>query len=328
MKTKIILILFLSFLQNCNKEEHKPIQKKITFDSMELKCGVLPTGTYNSIFFVSNEKGFTCNNNGEIYYTQDGGSTWKPQISGTSKQLINVFFLDHLNGFIVGGGNQEGVILKTIDGGVNWASTAIAVQDVFNAVHFINSSTGFIVGKGILLKTINSGETWNKINLDKPYNLEDISFFDENVGLSSGSSTIRTIDGGNNWIETNTTSGHIQILNDRVAFLYQFGSKILKTSDRGITWSEIKFDYGAMAVHFINEQQAIAAGQQWPSSGFYPNGAIYISNDGGQIWDLKLTKTSECFVFNAISFPNDSIGYAVGNTGEGCIAKFNFNQEI
>ena len=59
---------------------------------------------------------------GTILRTTDGGDSWTPQTSGTTKTLYGVSFTDANNGticgFDLGGGSQ--IILRTTDGGNNW----------------------------------------------------------------------------------------------------------------------------------------------------------------------------------------------------------------
>ena len=57
---------------------------------------------------------------------------------------------------------------------------------------------------------------------------------------------------------------------------------------------------------FLNSKKNIAIGQLYPEQGFYPNGAIIITND---FWNNSLQKLyspiTEAYVFRAISKIND-----------------------
>ena len=74
----------------------------IKFTGAELKTGWI-TGTY-----------------GCILKTIDGGLTWKPQISGTSENLLNIDLRDESRAVAVG---QSGVTLATSDGGETWKTS-------------------------------------------------------------------------------------------------------------------------------------------------------------------------------------------------------------
>lgn len=324
MRKIIICIITISslFLVTCDNERIKI--KKITFEDTSVICEVLPPDSYNSIRFVSNAVAYTVSGSGKIYITEDGGNNWTSQISGTDLPLLNIFFLDEMNGYIVGGGNQQGIILKTTNGGSTWSLKSFQVQDKLHEIHLINNTIGFSVGQGILLKTTDGGESWNEINLGGFYNMGDIGFYDENTGFISASpASLKTIDGGNTWTELSNKDirGSVQIVENKIAFLYTSG-KIFKTVDKGNTWTVINNVPGISSFHFINECQAVAVGQRYPPLGFFPSGVLYITNDGGRSWDERLTEgIDEFYHLIDIGSPNDSTFLAVGQTNRGCVVQ-------
>jgi hypothetical protein len=58
--------------------------------------------------------GTAVGDNGTILHTSDGGSTWVPQTSGTTKNLYGLNFSNSSTGTIVG---EDGTILRTTTGG-------------------------------------------------------------------------------------------------------------------------------------------------------------------------------------------------------------------
>lgn len=90
------------------------------------------------------------------------------QNSGISTALRGVFFLNESTGFICGGEkNESGVILKTIDGGQTWAEI-FSYHLALRDITFVNDTLGFACGDSLLiLKTTDGGATWNKMQL--PY---------------------------------------------------------------------------------------------------------------------------------------------------------------
>ena len=58
--------------------------------------------------------GYSVGDQGTIFKTSDGGSTWQSQQSGTSKRLNKIYFIDLDFGFAVG---ENGLILRTTSGG-------------------------------------------------------------------------------------------------------------------------------------------------------------------------------------------------------------------
>ena len=73
------------------------------------------------VSFTDANTGTAVGDGGLILRTTNGGDTWSPQTSGTTKTLYGVSFTDTNNGTISGfelGGT--GIILRTTDGGNTW----------------------------------------------------------------------------------------------------------------------------------------------------------------------------------------------------------------
>jgi photosystem II stability/assembly factor-like uncharacterized protein len=103
-----------------------------------------PVGTYNSIFFISNQEGWVVGNSGLIGHTVNGGETWYSQIDPVSNSLYSVFFLNQNEGWAVG---SQGTIIHTIDGGENWYLQAQGLTTNFlRGVHFTSPTNGYVVG--------------------------------------------------------------------------------------------------------------------------------------------------------------------------------------
>ena len=46
------------------------------------------------IYFIDSIKGWVIGSHGEIYTTEDGGTSWHPQNSGTQNELSSIYFID------------------------------------------------------------------------------------------------------------------------------------------------------------------------------------------------------------------------------------------
>lgn len=325
----LFLLMIAGMWGCCDNNDDEEIQSKdqITFDNVEILCNVLPPGHYSEVRFTSQNTAYTITNNGKIFKTEDGGNTWVQQNSGTERHLYDMFFLNDLHGYVVGndGVTNEGIILKTVDGGNTWESANFQIR--LSAIHFINESIGFATGRK-LFKTQDGGTTWDEIDLGY-YSYGDISFFDENTGFMNAiiSTTfqpalLKTTDGGVNWIVLNNINviGEIQILNG-LAFLHSY-SKIFKTCNKGESWIVID-DVSGTSVRFLNEHQGVGVGQFWHELGYFPNGMLYITNDGGKHWEKKYFPADEFYSIEDIDFSNDSTALAVGHTS-GCVVKLRF----
>lgn len=138
-----------------------------------------------------------------IKKTSDSAVTWTDRIVGnTSVVLYDVHFGNDTVGYAVGGNPaspKSGIVLKTIDAGNTWDTVATPDSSVWYGTHFVNHDTGFVVGAG--------GKIMN------------------------------TIDGGINWtIQTSPVSTQLNkiiLLNDSVGYIAGNGGVILKTLNGG-----------------------------------------------------------------------------------------------
>ena len=163
-----------------------------------------------SVYFKGNY-GWAVGYDGTILQNIDGlGNTWYPLNSGTTKQLLSVFFFDQLNGWIVG---QDQTILRTTDGGTNWNSVSPTGSDHYFSVYFTSLLNGWIAGAtgsyGIIMKTTNGGTTWTN-SLVPTSRMNSIKFISENTGCVVGDAgrIYTTSNAGTNWnlSVSNTTS--------------------------------------------------------------------------------------------------------------------------
>lgn len=319
-----VLFLFLLLVGCGDDDEIRPIEM-ITFDNLQILYDILPPGYYSKVRFTSQNTAYTITTKGKIFKTEDGGNTWIQQESGTEMHLYNMFFLNDLNGYIVGGEDiNEGILLKTMDGGNTWSSINFHVR--LSSIYFINETTGFAAGRK-LFRTRDGGETWNEVDLGY-FAYGSLNFFDEITGfLTTGNVVLKTIDGGNNWLPINNVIGNYSIkqmqIFDDIAFLLSNGTKIFITPDRGNTWQVINTP-STNSVYFINERQAIGVGQHWYELGYFPNGVLCITNNGGKYWEEKYFPADEFYSLNDIDFSNDSTALAIGNSPKGCVIKLKF----
>lgn len=77
-----------------------------------------PTGNrVNTVFFLNASTGWRGGENGEIFKTSDGGTTWVRQPSGVSASIYGIRFLNATTGWATG---AFGALLRTTDGGSTW----------------------------------------------------------------------------------------------------------------------------------------------------------------------------------------------------------------
>jgi photosystem II stability/assembly factor-like uncharacterized protein len=210
----------------------------------------------------------------------------------------------------------------------------------------------YITGSdGLMLKTVNAGESWGILPIDFALGFGNVIFTDADHGTVAGplGAIIHTVNGGADW--DNVTFSTLNNLYDcsfpEIQSGYACGSKgtIIRTTDGGSSWSTISS--GTMqtlsTIFMVNPVIGYAAGEngtilktedagitwdqlpspetilwqnfffQDPSNGFLVgiSPVIYHTEDGGHSWDPYNTGTNAAL--NGIDFYG-SIGYACGSS--------------
>ena len=113
--------------------------------------------------------------NGVIFISDDGASSWQEVKSPVDQLLTSVSFSNDKTVWATGHG---GVILKSEDKGNTWRIVRQQIQDdtpIFDLI-FLDDKTGFAVGAyGLLLKTIDAGQSWQKVKTDYDWHLYSLA---------------------------------------------------------------------------------------------------------------------------------------------------------
>lgn len=283
---------------------------------------------FDDVFFLNENLGWAANGYfSAVYKTIDGGTNWTLQTTGamlgSSHYFRNIEFLDENIGFL-GTLNQK--IYKTTDGGTTWnLVTNITPNPVaICGLDCVGTSTvygcGAYFGPAFIIKSTDSGNTWQYINMSAYANtLVEINFIDENIGFASGNNNsggviLKTTDGGITWtqlLNTGTNGDYVwklQYLNSNNNVI--FGSieavtpnpgRLAKSTDGGLTWTLTNAPETAIqAVGFVNENHGWMGGH---TTGFYE------TTNGGATW----TNTGVGSNLNRIFFVGNT-AYASGST--------------
>lgn len=138
--------------------------------------------------------------NGWIARTEDGGRTWKPQVTGTMA-VEQIFALNGKEAWAVvadkPGQKGGGRLLHTSDGGTTWTTVGPMPNEGF--LHFVSPQEGYAANA----RTTDGGKTWT--TLPVPEGIEgDAYFHDANNGWAAAQVNdslvvSRTQDGGKTW---------------------------------------------------------------------------------------------------------------------------------
>lgn len=182
-----------------------------------------PTGIDHFIFdvnFINSSTGWCIASNVFSYprsillKTTNGGGNWQQQLlPDSSMTMFTCYFKDNSTGWIAG---INGIILKTTNNGNNWLNvrdtTSFGGYTVWNIssknTDFAYGCGGIMDLSGVLWKSNQNGTVWNSQGIG-PEPFFKIIFRDSLNGfgvggdLEFGASTVRTTNGGVNWVYEN-----------------------------------------------------------------------------------------------------------------------------
>jgi len=229
------------------------------WDLLELPFESFPQG----IHFISDQLGWMCCDDGAIYMSTDGGSSWTEQPSGSDRTLTRVQFINADEGWVTGGRSYGSSyhVMHTVNGGASWEDQSFG-SDCYSCedLYITDSLTGWICGEDDSLKshihrTTDGGQTWARQNVPAGEGpVTAITFADSSNGWAAssnryGSSTgviYHTDNGGDDWeIQGNTncsSNNAIDCLDAQTVVIASHQvlssdpNRILVTEDGGDTW--------------------------------------------------------------------------------------------
>jgi photosystem II stability/assembly factor-like uncharacterized protein len=208
-------------------------------------------GAIDDIFFLDDNTGFFCGQDGMIGKTTDAGLTWalKPTSYGfaSNKTYYFIYFKDALNGFA---GGSSSIIQTSDDGGETWTEGALPVSATAYDCYFLNPDTGFIAASsGKIFRTNDGGASWSELIDFGSQTMRNIFFLDNSTGFLCASSgyLFKTIDGGDIWAEDTVLANmnapgdvpdlyRIQFVNATTGYICGEDGALYKSSDAGMTW--------------------------------------------------------------------------------------------
>jgi photosystem II stability/assembly factor-like uncharacterized protein len=226
-----------------------------------------------------------------IWYTHDGGSSWKYGMLDTSNNLFEFFsasdlvFEDGQHGWLlahVGAGMMHDYvsIAATTDGGITWQFLLSPTSDNYNlacfknGMAFVDAKTGWLAvdcngvdPQPYLYRTSDGGSTWQELDIPAPSGTPD--FFD-NYSCGMHYPTV---------FSTTSAIFAMRCLDNATYKVDQ--DYLYRTNDGGNTWQTYPFPAGFTmtdtggGLYFANDQAGLAFSRK-----------IYKTNDGGQNWSL------------------------------------------
>jgi len=241
----------------------------ITWTDLKLQNRVLPS----SMFFLTKNVGFISyfGLNGNLLKTTDGGLNWiKISHQGLNGMIYHIQKDNNNNLYaILSGLKTKTVLIKSIDEAESWEVINDSPELDFSLVTFsfkLLENRIYIIGNnGKIIVTDLNGSRINMIqtNLSDIWDLEIIDH--NNLVVVSSDKTIKSLDGGANWIEIYSKSARIldfidsdkglMILNKSYCptDVYQANDVIAYTINGGLDWNESKVATNIQANYSDNQ---------------------------------------------------------------------------
>jgi len=178
----------------------------------EVQMDYAPGGDQlNSITFSSPMIGWATTYGFYLYHTTDGGQSWYPVATGFDNDILSMSIPNDNEIFITGSDGQFHLI-KSMDGDTSWQELNPNVDaglSLYGGMVFTDDFTGYIgLGNnynncGKLIKTLDGGNSWSELNYGYTYNIQKLSFSDNNHGIIQiqGIGIMVTEDDGLSWPE-------------------------------------------------------------------------------------------------------------------------------
>ena len=164
----------------------------------------------------------------------------------------------------------------------SWNLFDIGANGNLNKIYFTNDTIGFISGdNGLLLKTLDGGDTWETIITDAQHDLQTISFANEEIGYING---LKTTDGGVTWTSQPTSEiyGFMYAYNENRIMAghgSMFDGTIYESNDGGLSWLP---HWGHPGLSMFNDCDFLNQDEGYLSSWYA--GHLFKTVDGGANW--------------------------------------------
>ena len=274
----------------------------------------LSSSNATSVYIFSVSVYLITDNDGNFWFTSDGGNTWNYNNSLVGN-FLNCCFAISNSRFLVVGNNGKIALSTNAGSTLSSLETRVTNQLLLGVHHF--GSTYYAVGfSGTIIKSTNDGQTWSTLNSGSTDNLKSVVAINANTAVAVGISgtILRTTNGGTTWSPIITGySDDINIIH-RLSngILYAVGNNdlILKSTNDGASWtfettSFTGFQYNFTDVYFASNDTGFIATN---------SAEIITTDDGGQNWYLRMTGLFA--PMTCLSFSDGLNGWIGSNNGE------------
>ena len=270
---------------------------------------VCPTGTDKDLLevvFWSDNEGLVVCEGGSVMTTNSGGGDWTEIQTG----LEHVYGLDYNSEHLWMLGDS-GVVLHSSDYGISWQVVFNNPDFRLSAISFADATHEWATGSdhsgvynvGIIIKTVNGGNTWQVDTLEAWQTGTDIIFCDEFTGYltTSWGYVFKTENGGDSWDSIHpggNSSTEMFFLDEDHGWLHCTGEggpgdqHEFYTQDGGISWLELPWTYGISNYNGTRFYTSSQVGYYIDRNNHYDTDKLCKTFDGGNSWvDMGLLES-------------------------------------
>ncbi len=284
---------------------------------------------FTSVYFANAQHGWLGTSDGKIFFTYDGGNSWKSVTVKENSGIQKIQFFNDTLGMALAVQmpyyffGEMSFIFKTTDGGNSWRN----VYDewfTFRDLYFPTETTGYATVNIYerIFKTTDGGENWSlkTVYSPKKFVADEICFADSLAGVAAGGKSIYTTkDGGTNWYKydlSNPQYFRSVTCNADLSRWFAVGNLgTMYRSKENNGWEKLSKNliYEFTGISFPTKQSGYAIGRsplsiRWFSS--FSSNLVFTGNGGGN-WVRK--KSFPNIVLEDVCFLNSNTGFLVGN---------------
>ena len=267
----------------------------------------------STIDFITESIGWLIGNDEDYSFIMksiDGGNNWTIQ-KQIEFALNAIYAVDENNAYV---GCGDGKILKTTNGGVEWSNIQLNSQYDFYSIWALNPQVVVLVGKyleepykGIIVRTEDSGSSWQEIIVPEFSRITDLQFLNDSTCYFLATTNTynyficESMDTCKSWsviTEENNVNSYC-FINHTTAYLTKHNS-IMKSTDGGVNWQNIfeSFDLSLGKIYFTEL-----------NFGFIlSNAGLLKSTEGGNDWIIQKI----IYPLNSAYFITKDRGFLVG----------------
>lgn len=286
--------------------------------------------TLRCVWFADAHEGWAAGDDGAIWHTIDGGTSWEKQVSGVRGSLRAISFINPYTGWIVGRDEiphqgSTGIVLFTSDGGITWTRRAEQMLPGLHSVKFFDDRHGMVTGDGSdafpsgVFETVDGGRTWSALPGARQPGWLAADFSDARTGALAGSgsslATLRDRVVAKSDIDSlggRSVQG-IRLYNGFAAAVGQGGLILISRDTAGARWSisepkcvsrPVLASCDFTSIHILGEHLWVVG---------RPGSIVFHSGDYGKTWDAH--RTGQHLPLHAVHFHDAKTGWAVGDLG-------------